>query len=88
MSISKTAIVIDMCDKLMGAAKEAGANCLVTACPMCMANLDMRPSSAMKMPVFYFSELMSLALGLDGSKETFKTHIFDPQPLLRQLQLI
>ena len=88
MAISKTAIVIDMCDKLMSAAREAGANCVVTACPLCMANLDMRPSPDMKLPVFYFSELISLAMGLSGSQETFKSHIFDPQPLLRQLSLI
>jgi heterodisulfide reductase subunit B len=88
LSISKTAIVVDMCNKLMSAAKEAGANCVITACPMCMANLDMRPSVGMKLPVFYFTELISLALGLPGSAETFKSHIFDPQPLLNQLRLI
>jgi heterodisulfide reductase subunit B len=88
LSVSKTAIVVDMCDKLMGAAKEAGANCVVTACPMCMANLEMRPSPNMKMPVFYFTELISLAMGLPGSQETFKSHLTDPQPLLSQLRLI
>jgi len=88
LAISKTAIVVELCDKLMSAAREAGANCVVTACPLCMANLDMRPSSDMKLPVFYFSELISLAMGLSGAQETFKSHIFDPQPLLRQLNLI
>jgi heterodisulfide reductase subunit B len=88
LAISKTSIVVDMCDKLMSAAREAGANCVVTACPLCMANLDMRPSSGLKLPVFYFTELIALAMGLDGSKETFKSHMFNPQPLLKQLQLI
>jgi heterodisulfide reductase subunit B len=77
-----------MCDKFMSAATEAGANCVVTACPLCMANLDMRPGSGLKLPVFYFTELIALAMGLDGSKETFKSHIFNPQPLLKKLQLI
>ena len=86
--MARSAIVVSMCDKLMFAAREAGANCVITACPMCMANLDMRPSKGLKLPVFYFSELISLALGLPGSVETFKTHIFDPQPLLKQLELI
>jgi heterodisulfide reductase subunit B len=88
LSISKTSIVVEMCDKLMSAAREAGANCVVTACPLCMANLDMRPSSGLKLPIFYFTELIALAMGLPGSKETFKTHMFDPQPLLKQLGLI
>ncbi len=88
LAISKTNIVVGMCDKLMSAAREAGANCVVTACPLCMANLDMRPSRKLKLPVFYFTELIALAMGLEGSKETFKSHIFNPQLLLRQLQLI
>jgi heterodisulfide reductase subunit B len=88
LAISKTAIVVDMCDNLMNAAIEAGANCVVTACPLCMANLDMRPSVGKKLPIFYFSELISLAMGLSGSADTFKSHIFDPQPLLKQLALI
>ena len=88
LAISKTKIVVDMCDNLMSAAREAGANCVVTACPLCMANLDMRPSEGNKMPVFYFTELISLAMGLPGSADTFKSHIFDPRPLLTQLGLI
>lgn len=88
LSVSKTAIVVDMCDRLMCGAREAGANCVVTACPMCMANLDMRPSPDMRLPIFYFSELISLSMGLAGSNETFKSHITDPEPLLKQLGLI
>ena len=88
LAISKTSIVVDMCDKLMSAAREAGANCVVTACPLCMNNLDMRPSKELKLPVFYFTELMALAFGLSGSQEYFKSHIFDPQPLLKKLQLL
>jgi len=88
LAISKTEIVIDMCDKLMSAAREAGANCVVTACPLCMANLDMRPSRKLRLPVFYFTELISLSFDLPEAKETFKSHIFDPQPLLKQLRLI
>jgi heterodisulfide reductase subunit B len=53
-----------------------------------MANLDMRPSEGKKLPIFYFTELISLAMDLPGSKDTFKSHIFDPRPLLTQLGLI
>jgi heterodisulfide reductase subunit B len=53
-----------------------------------MANLDMRPSSGLKLPIFYFTELIALAMSLPGSKDTFKSHMFDPQPLLKQLGLI
>jgi heterodisulfide reductase subunit B len=88
LSISKTDIVVNMVDRLMRAAREAGANCVVTACPLCMNNLDMRPSPELKLPIFYFTEVMALAMGLPGAEETFKSHIFDPRPLLRELELI
>lgn len=88
LTISKTSIVVSMVDKLMTMAREAGANCVVTACPVCMANLDMRASSHLKLPVFYFTELVALALGLQGPAEWFKLHNVDPTPLVGSLRLI
>lgn len=88
LTISKTSIVVSMVDKLMTMAREAGANCIVTACPVCMANLDMRASSHLKLPVFYFTELMALALGLQGPAEWFKLHNVDPTPLVGGLRLM
>lgn len=88
LAISNTAIVINMVDKLMTMAREAGANCLVTACPLCMANLDMRASESVRLPVFYFTELMAFALGLAGPENWFKMHIVDSRPLLGSLGLL
>ena len=83
LTIAKTEQVVRLTDRLMAMAREAGANCLVTACPECMANLDMRATSGL--PVFYFSELMALALGLAGMDRWAKLHQTDPRPLLRQI---
>lgn len=83
LTIAKTEQVVRLTDRLMAMAREAGANCLVTACPECMANLDMRATSGL--PVFYFSELMALALGLPGMDRWAKLHQTDPRPLLRQI---
>lgn len=51
-------------------AKAAGAQCLVTACPLCMLNLDMRQAGAEKMfkeklnlPIYYVTELVAIAGG-------------------------
>ena len=88
LSISATKIVVNMVNKLMSAAREAGANCIVVACPVCMLNLDTRADKDLKLPVFYFSELMALAMGLEGTEAWFKSHGFDPRPLLKQLRLI
>ncbi|HWR56950.1 MAG TPA: CoB--CoM heterodisulfide reductase iron-sulfur subunit B family protein [Negativicutes bacterium] len=51
-------------------AKESGAECIVTACPLCMLNLDMRQSAVEKkfkekfdLPVYYVTELLAYACG-------------------------
>jgi heterodisulfide reductase subunit B len=88
LTISKTDIVMKMVNKLMTMAREAGANCVVTACPVCMANLDMRASDNLRLPVFYFTELIALALGLQGPDRWFKLHNVDPRPLMKSLALI
>ena len=88
LTISKTPIVTKMVDKLMAKAREAGANCLVTACPVCTANLDMRASAGGELPVFYFTELAALAMGQEETGEWFKLHRTDPRPLLKGLELL
>ncbi|MDO9529628.1 MAG: CoB--CoM heterodisulfide reductase iron-sulfur subunit B family protein [Syntrophales bacterium] len=88
LTLGKTEIVVHLVDKLMRMAKEAGANCLVTACPICMANLDMRASEGMRLPAFYFTELIALAMGVGGPDKWFKMHNVDPRPLLDSLGLI
>ena len=51
-------------------AKDSGAECLVTACPLCMLNLDMRQAAVEKqfkekfdLPVYYVTELLAIACG-------------------------
>ena len=88
LTISKTKHVVRLVDKLMTMAREAGANCVVAACPVCMANLDMRASESLRLPVFYFTELMALSMGLEEPESWFKMHHVDPRPLLLGLGLI
>lgn len=88
LTLGKTEIVVHLIDKLMMMASEAGANCIATACPVCFANLDTRASKKGRLPAFYFTELMALALGLKGTEKWFKMHNVDPRPLLTSLGLI
>ncbi len=59
-----------MLAKVLQNAKESGAECIVTACPLCMLNLDMRQKAAEKsaktsynLPVYYVTELLAIACG-------------------------
>lgn len=88
LTLGKTEIVVKMVDKLMTMAREAGANCLVTACPVCMANLDMRASENVRLPTFYFTEIVALALGLEGPARWFKMHNVDARPFLEGIGLL
>lgn len=88
LSISRSEIVIKMVDKLMNMAREAGANCIVVACPLCMANLDSRASSNVRMPVYYFTELIGIAMGLPSGREWLKLHNIDSVSLMSGLGLV
>ncbi len=44
-------------------AKTAGAECLITACPLCLYNLTQNTDGAV--PVRYFTELLAQALGVE-----------------------
>ncbi|HZK18612.1 MAG TPA: CoB--CoM heterodisulfide reductase iron-sulfur subunit B family protein [Clostridia bacterium] len=81
-------IVGKLVGKLLDMAEEADADAVVAACPLCQANLEMRRSPDCKMPSFYFTELMGLALGLPDYDEWFKKHLVDPYPVLRAHSLV
>jgi heterodisulfide reductase subunit B len=42
LTLNRSDVVVHLVDKLVEGAREAGAEALVTACPMCMANVDGR----------------------------------------------
>jgi len=77
----------NMIAQIHQAALDAGANCIVAACPLCQANLDTRaPRNGL--PTIYFSELLALAMGYEDTKSWWKRHIVRPNKLLQSLNLI
>ncbi len=79
---------VNLVDKIIGMAKEAGANCVMCHCGLCQINLEMRQSgNGDKLPVFYFTELMGLAMDLEGRNKWWKKHMVNPNPLLKSLNL-
>ena len=87
--MTRTDIVRRLSGKLLSMAKEAEADCLVTGCPMCHANLDTRQEEVDKevgenfnIPILYFTELIGLALGHKDAKKWLGHHITDPIKIL------
>lgn len=86
LSLTKSSVAARLVNRLAQRAREAGAEAIVTSCPLCQVNLEMR-QSAPKMPVFYFTELIGLAFGLPEASHWWSKHLIDPKPLLSTFNL-
>jgi heterodisulfide reductase subunit B len=92
--MTRTDIVTTLSQKILAMAIEAGADCIVTGCTMCHANLDTRQDGLIvagekrKIPVFYFTELMGLAMAHTDVKKWLGRHITDPIKLLSSKGLL
>lgn len=85
LSLSQTQIVVDLVGKLIRMAKQAGAECIVTACPLCHVNLEMRQNGA-DMPVLYFTEVLGMAFGMEEVDVWFKKHLINPMYIVKRLK--
>lgn len=80
---------------ILGHARKSGADAIATTCPLCAFNLDNRQKEVVEkhpdfkhMPVFYFTQLMALAFGLDQGTLGFDQNYVDPVPLLKKQSLL
>lgn len=83
-SMSKTDAVLDLSNQILADATAAGAAAIVTGCPMCHSNLDMRQLSinaaglgSYDLPVLYLSELVGLAAGVEPRLLGLNRHFID-----------
>jgi len=84
-SLTRPDIVLNLSGGLIEHAREAGADVMVVACPLCHSNLDARQFQMkleQPMPVLYFTQLMALALGAPD-KAALDKNLVDPRPVLR-----
>ena len=72
---------------------EAGADAMVTPCPLCHLSLDAWQSKleaqtgeAFRMPILHLSQLVGVAAGLEESELMFKRHVVPVGPALEKLQ--
>ena len=68
-----------------------GAECIVTACPLCWMNLDMREEKINSehktnyhMPIYFFTELIALALGASPEQAGITRHFVPAEDLAMQ----
>jgi len=90
-SLSRPDIVINLSRNLIEHAREAGAEAMVVACPLCHMNLDARQMQMdleSPMPILYFTQLMAIALGLPEKDAVLNKNLVDARPLLREKDLL
>lgn len=61
--------------KIVSCAQRCAANCLVAACPLCVLNLESRQTQPEPLPVYYLSEIVGAALGLEPAKLGTQRHL-------------
>jgi heterodisulfide reductase subunit B len=94
-SITKVDTVRRLSRDILALARDAGADCLATACPLCQSNLDLRQreietefGERVRRPVFYFTQLLGLALGLSPAEVSLRSLVEDPKPCLTRVGLL
>ncbi|NEO78161.1 CoB--CoM heterodisulfide reductase iron-sulfur subunit B family protein [Moorena sp. SIO4G3] len=73
-------------------ALDAGADCMVTPCPLCHLNLDSRQPEVekvigrqLRLPVLHLPQLVALALGVSPKQLGLERHVVSTAPVLKKL---
>jgi heterodisulfide reductase subunit B len=91
-ALTKTEIVLRLSREILEGAKAAGAQAIAVACPLCQVNLDSRQAeiekaygTPFKLPIYYFTQLMGVALGVPKTELMLESHFVDAQTMLEKV---
>jgi heterodisulfide reductase subunit B len=94
-SVGSPDIATECSYKILISAIKNGAEAMVSTCPMCTFNIDHKQldikqkySDFKSIPVFYFTQLLGIAMGLDYQTLGFEQNAVDPLPLLKEKGLL
>jgi heterodisulfide reductase subunit B len=89
LAMSRTDVVIKLTHDILEEAKVVGADAIAVGCPLCHVNLDTRQEEVEQeygaqygLPIFYFTQLMALALGVPSNKLGLQKHFVSADELL------
>jgi heterodisulfide reductase subunit B len=88
LALARDDLVVRLSARILDMAKEAGAEAVVVACPMCHANLDGRQRDMTRalgreynVPVYYITELIGLAFKSDQAGSWLRKHLTESTQL-------
>jgi succinate dehydrogenase / fumarate reductase, cytochrome b subunit len=87
-------IAVSMVGKHEKEAKDKGADCMVTPCPLCHMNLDIYQDRAEKklgesldLPILHLPQLIGLAMGIAPKKLGFSRHLVSTRGVIDRVNL-
>lgn len=95
LAVSDRDVSLESAYKILKSASREGADALLTACPLCHYNLDIRQLEMVEkfpgfkpLPVFYLTQPLGIAVGLSLEFLGFEKNKISPIPLLKEKGLI
>jgi heterodisulfide reductase subunit B len=92
-NLTRTEITVRRSASVIEMARDAGAECIVVACPMCQISLDVRQTDMEKllgkkynMPILYVNQLLGLALGIPSKDLGLDKLMVNPSAVLKALK--
>jgi heterodisulfide reductase subunit B len=89
LAVKSAEATAEMTYTILSSAQKNGAQLMVTNCPLCQFNLDkqqvemgQRHAGYEPIPVFYYAQLLGVAMGLETDDFGWEKHYIDPQPIL------
>ncbi|MFC1869909.1 CoB--CoM heterodisulfide reductase iron-sulfur subunit B family protein [Chloroflexota bacterium] len=87
--ISEEELALGLIRRLLDSAAQNGARCIITPCPLCQINLDAYQGKVnrkfktnFKLPVFFVTQLIGLALGVEAKSLGLDKNIVSPSGVL------
>lgn len=89
LMMTRADIAFEMARKILESAKNAGADCIALACPLCGMMLDAKQPDIEKalnikfeMPIVYITQLLGLALGIEPNKLGLNKNVVDTKEIV------
>lgn len=82
---------LKMAEEILSEAHERGAQCILTACPLCQMTLETVSQKANispngdKIPILYFTQLMGLSFGIEPKKLGLHKNLVSPETVIKSI---
>jgi heterodisulfide reductase subunit B len=87
--VNRDEVVTERVSATTEQARAGGAEAIVLSCPLCHYNFDaLQPQSGAQMPIFYYTQLMGIAFGLDPEELGLEEQQIALLPLLARHNLV